>query len=392
MTAMGAMMWIAASPVIAMYAVFINEVLLGLFPLRGDAVPPGKNIRTIVMIPAHNEASGIAGTLERLRSVLPSAADILVVADNCSDDTAETARASGFEVVERSDPARRGKGFALDYGRAHLANSPPDCVMILDADCIPDAGTIERLAAAALRHGRPVQAVNLMRAGPDAGPIVQISNFAFMIKNLVRQRGLVRAGGPAMLTGTGMAFPWPIFERLSLASSNIVEDLAVTVELTRKGVRPLLVESGRVWSNAATTNDTLTQRTRWEHGFVGTAVKHALPSIAAGIGKGQLASLRLGLHLLVPPLALLFSVGLLLLVGLVMLAALGANAAPAVALTALMGASLFLLLIAWWREGRALLSFAALSRIPVYVLWKIPVYLKLLRGAETEWVRTKRPD
>ena len=69
--------------------------------------------------------------------------------------------------------------------------------MILDADCIPDAGTIERLAAAALRHGRPVPAVNLMRAGPDAGPIVQISNFAFMIKNLVRQRGLVRAGGPA---------------------------------------------------------------------------------------------------------------------------------------------------------------------------------------------------
>ena len=75
-----------------------------------------------------------------------------------------------------------------------------------------------------------------------------------------------------------------------------------------------------------------------------------------------------------------------------MLAGLGVNAAPAVALTALMGASLFLLLIAWWREGRALLSFAALSRIPVYVLWKIPVYLKLLRGAETEWVRTKRPD
>lgn len=392
MTAVGAIMWIAAFPVISMYAVFINEVLLGLFALGNTKglVRPGT--RTTVLIPAHNEANGIESTLARVRDVMPSGCGILVVADNCSDRTAEIARAAGCEAIERFDPDNRGKGFALDYGRAHLARNPPDCVMILDADCVPDAGTIESLAASAIHHLRPVQSVNLMRAGSDAGPIVQISNFAFMIKNLVRQRGLVRAGGPAMLTGTGMAFPWAIFHDLSLASSNIVEDLAVTVELTRNGVRPLLVESGRVWSNAATTHDTLTQRTRWEHGFIGTAAKHALPSLAAGIRKGQLASFRLGLHLLVPPLALLFSAGLLLLTLLFICSALGATAMPAITLGVLMVASLCLLLIAWWKDGRDLLSLGAISRIPLYVLWKIPVYLKLVKGAETEWVRTKRPD
>lgn len=392
MTALGAIMWIAAFPVILIYMVFINETLLGLFPLRDDPPPARPGTRISILIPAHNEASGIAATIDRIRNVAPPGSSILVVADNCTDATAETARARECEVIERFDQDRRGKGFALDHGRTHLASVPPDCVVILDADCIPDAGTIENLAAAALCHARPVQAVNLMRPGPDAGPIVQISNFAFMIKNLVRQRGLVRAGGPAMLTGTGMAFPWAVFERLSLASSNIVEDLAVTVELTRNGVSPLLVESGRVWSDAATTRDTLTQRTRWEHGFMGTAMKHALPSLMAGIANGQLASLRLGLHLLVPPLALLFSVGVVLLVALSALAALGATATPAIGLLALMGASLFILLVAWWRDGRTLLSFAAILRIPLYVLWKIPVYLKLAKGAEKEWVRTKRPD
>ncbi|MFO1239599.1 MAG: glycosyltransferase family 2 protein [Sphingomonadaceae bacterium] len=392
MTALGAIMWIAAFPVIAMYAVFINEVLLGLAALPKKVVSARPGAKTTLLIPAHNEATGIASTIARVRLVLPSGSRILVVADNCSDATAEIARTSGCDVIERFDMDKRGKGFALDFGRAHLASDPPDCVMILDADCIPDEGTIESLSGSALYHMRPVQAVNLMRAGPDAGPIVQISNFAFMIKNLVRQRGLVRAGGPAMLTGTGMAFPWAIFERLSLASSNIVEDLAVTVELTRNGVRPMLVESGRVWSDAATAQDTLTQRTRWEHGFIGTAVKHALPSLAVGIGKGQLGSFRLGLHLIVPPLALLFSVGLLLVVILAALALLGATATPAVVLLALMGVSLLLLLLAWWRDGRALLSFRAILRIPLYILWKIPVYLKLVKGAETNWVRTKRPD
>lgn len=392
MNALGAVMWIAAIPVIAIFAIFINEVVLGLLPLGSKSGHDRGLGRTVILIPAHNETTGIAQTLSRIHGVLPPGAAILVVADNCSDDTARQARTSGAEVIERFDTERRGKGYALDFGRSHLSNSPPDCVMILDADCVPDAGTIESLSTAALQYGRPVQSVNLMKAGPDAGPIVQISNFAFMIKNLVRQRGLVRSGGPAMLTGTGMAFPWPIFQGLPLASSNIVEDLAITVDLTRAAVRPMLVEPARVWSNAATAKDTLTQRTRWEHGFIGTAVKHALPTLAAGIGKGQLASVRLGLHLLVPPLALLFALGFSLLLLLGGLAAFGATATPALLLATMMGTSMMLLAIAWWREGRSLLSVAAISRIPLYVLWKIPVYLKLVRGAETEWVRTKRPD
>jgi len=324
MNALGVVMWIAAAPMIAIFAVFINEVAFGLFPLHRKAPANGEPFRIAILIPAHNEANGIGQTLARVRNVLPLQAKILVVADNCSDDTAERARTSGTEVIERSDPVRRGKGYALDFGRTHLSNSPPDCVMVLDADCIPEPGTIETLGAAALETARPVQSVNLMRAGSDASPIVQISNFAFLIKNLIRQRGLVRSGGPAMLTGTGMAFPWPVFEKLPLASSNIVEDLAITV--------------------------------------------------------------------LVPPLALLFALGFALAILLGGVAALGATAKPALTILAMMGASLILLAVAWWREGRALLSFGAIFRIPLYVLWKIPVYLKLVRGAETEWVRTKRPD
>lgn len=392
MNALGTAMWIAAIPMVVVFAIFINEVALGLFPLRSKNTSGIRPSKIAILIPAHNETAGIAQTLSRLRNTIPPDVRILVVADNCSDDTAEKARANGADVIERSDTVRRGKGYALDFGRSHLSSLPPNSVIVLDADCVPNAGTVEALAAAACQNGRPVQSVNLMRAGSDAGPIVQISNFAFMIKNLVRQRGLVRSGGPAMLTGTGMAFPWPVFERLPLASSNIVEDLAITVNLTREAVLPMLVESARVWSDAATAKDTLTQRTRWEHGFIGTAIKHALPTLATGIVRRQLASVRLGLHLLVPPLALLFALGFALSLLLSGLAALGTTAMPAMLLLAMMAISVILLALAWWREGRALLSAGAISRIPLYVLWKIPVYLKLIKRAETEWVRTKRPD
>lgn len=384
--------WLSSLPVLAILAIFVSEAAFGILPLSrarpGEAATP----RIAILIPAHNEAQGIAATLERLKTVLPAGAGILVVADNCSDDTAERARVQGVTVAERNDGARRGKGYALDFGRAALATSPPDAVIVLDADCVPEAGSVEALGEAAMRTGAPVQSVNLMRSPDRAGPMVEISNFAFMIKNLVRQRGLVRTGGPAMLTGTGMAFPWPLFCRLPLASANIVEDLAITITLTREGIRPRLVEEARVWSDAAAARDTLTQRTRWEHGFLATARRLALPTLWDGVMRCRPASVRLGLHLLVPPLALLMALGSALLALLAIFAALGGPAMPAIALLAMMMLAFALLALAWWREGRALLSPGAIARIPLYILWKLPVYLKLMKGAESEWVRTRRPD
>ena len=392
MSTLDTVTWIVVAPVSLIFAIFINEIALGLAPLSKQSVPHENPGVSTILIPAHNEAKGISDTLFQLEKILPFFSSILVVADNCTDDTAKKARAHRAEVIERNDLERRGKGFALDFGRAHLSETPPDCVIILDADCLPDLGTIEILMAEAINSGRPAQAINLMHAGSDAGPLIEISNFAFLIKNLVRQRGLVRSGGPAILTGTGMAFPWDVFKGLPLASSNIVEDLALTVNLALKKTKPMLVESARVWSEAATTDDTLTQRTRWEHGFISTTRKHAIPAITSGILNRQLASLRLGLHLLVPPLAMLIAIGVAVSTFALMLFVLGASPVPALIIIAMITLSLLLLTIAWWREGRAILSARAIIRIPYYVLWKIPIYLKLVKGAETEWIRTNRQD
>ena len=70
---------------------------------------------------------------------------------------------------------------------------------------------------------------------------MQISNFAFMIKNLVRQRGLERLAGRVHLTGSGMAFPWSTFAEANLGGANIVEDLALGIKLAEGGGGPMLV-------------------------------------------------------------------------------------------------------------------------------------------------------
>ena len=391
-----ALAWIVAAPLCALTAILLVELCAGLLPPSPRRNQPGALAtmphapQTAILMPAHNEANGIADIIEHVKPALNDKMRLVVIADNCSDDTAAVARQAGAFVIERNDQSKRGKGHALAFGRDWLKRDSPECVIILDADCIADPGALDALAYAAVALDRPVQGAYLLRAEPEAGPMIEISNFAFLIKNLVRQRGDSRLGAPAILGGTGMAFPWRRLESAPLATSDLVEDLALGVHFARSGAAPRFIESARIWSAPAPREDTLAQRTRWEHGFVSTAISKGWPLIGEGLRRGRGGLVWLGLHLLVPPLALLVA---LLGLGFAVCAALalsGAFWAPSVMLLVALGALALLLAANWAMSGRTVISAATLARIPFYIAWKIPVYLKLVRGPQSEWIRTRR--
>src|SRR5512135_2526179 len=183
------------------------QMILASLPAKPRAVPLGRRPSVAVLMPAHNEALVLE---ETVRSIIPQLAAgdrLLVVADNCSDDTAKIAAASGVEVIERFDLERRGKGYALDYGMRHLRSSAPEVVIVIDADCKVSKGVIERLARACVGEERPVQGRYLMQAPPEASLRVRMAEFAWLVKNHVRPLGFLRIGLPCQLMGTGMAFP-----------------------------------------------------------------------------------------------------------------------------------------------------------------------------------------
>jgi cellulose synthase/poly-beta-1,6-N-acetylglucosamine synthase-like glycosyltransferase len=368
---------------------FSTELLLGLRPLA--RLPAGSvDLDLAVIIPAHDEALLIGGTVESVRQQVAPSTRIVVVADNCSDGTAEIARRAGATVIERHDPSRRGKGFALAFARDFLASAPPEAVFILDADCRVSRGTVEAMAGHAAAVGEPVQSVNLLTAPADASPMVLVSNFAMVIKNLVRARGLYRLGGGITLFGTGMAFPWPTFAQAELATAEPVEDLRLALELARQGTKVHLWEDLSVISAAAGIEDSLDQRRRWEHGFLRNAARHGVPAIVGGLARGSRHRLALGAHLLVPPLALLFLVAGLALAPALALAIWGGNVAPAAVLGGALGLAVSLTGVAWYLLGRETLSLSALARAPLYILWKVPLYFGFFASRQTEWNRTRR--
>ena len=132
----------------ASVALFLVEVIAAVaLPQRRFALSPGNDVRhrVAVLVPAHDESSGLLPTLADIKAQMRIGDRLVVVADNCSDDTAAVAAAAGAEVVERNDPARRGKGYALARGLDYLWMDAPDIVIVIDADCRLGANAIERL-------------------------------------------------------------------------------------------------------------------------------------------------------------------------------------------------------------------------------------------------------
>ena len=346
-----------------------------------------------VLMPAHNESAIIANTLQALQPHLQPTDCVIVVADNCTDNTAQIARQFDVTVIERYSATERGKGYALDFGMAHLRQSPPQVVVILDADCILADGCLAQIVQQADQLNRPVQATYLLHSPEHPTPKDQISAFAFQVKNLVRPLGLHSWKQPCLLTGTGMAFPWELLSQVSLASSNIVEDMQLGVDLALAGYAPQLAPNAFVYGGLPKDDAAATsQRTRWEHGHVQTLMTQVPRLLKGAVRQFRLDLLALAVELSVPPLALLVLGWLATLFLTIVAAIFGASWLPA-GLAGLSGLLIFAGIgLAWLRFSREILPLQTLLRVPAYILWKIPLYLKLITQPQQTWVRTKRDE
>ncbi|MBD2088434.1 glycosyltransferase family 2 protein [Microcoleus sp. FACHB-1515] len=372
-------------------AVLFGECMAALWPLRHSPASSSSRPRIAVLIPAHNEAIEIRRTLEALQPQLTDADQLLVVADNCTDDTAAIARHCGATVIERQSIDQRGKGYALDFGLSALETNPPDVVVTVDADCWVHDGAIDQIARQAAVAQRPIQALYLMEQPARPSSKDAVSALAFLVKNLVRPAGLAQFGLPCALTGTGMAFPWKTIRGAALASGNIVEDMQLGLDLAIAHAAPQFCPTARVTGRLPQASQAAkTQRTRWEHGHIQTLVKQVPRLIAQAIAQKRFDLLAIALDLSVPPLSLLvmlWAAGF----GLAVIGVwFGASRWPAIALG--VGGLLILMAIvsAWAKHGRTTISGRTLLAVPFYVLWKIPLYFALLVRPQTQWVRTER--
>lgn len=346
----------------------------------------------VVLMPAHNEEDIIESTVKGTLALMDPGGRLLVIADNCTDDTAGRARAAGAEVSERHHEFEKGKGFALAHGISQLAGQPPDVVVVLDADCDTRPGAINALVKQAHLRQRPVQARYDMLA-PDGASLKQrMAAFAWDFKGRFRAEGFRRVGLPCQLMGSGMAFPWPLLQRVSLASGHLVEDLKLGMDFALVQSAPVLYPNAVVSSQFPTNEQgARSQRQRWEHGHLSMVFSAAPALFRQAITRGNGPLLAMVLDMCVPPLALLVMLAVLYGALVFALAAVG-WVEPWLMMMGMMSLGLIgtTVMLGWWRVGRRWIGMGELLTAPVYVLRKIPVYLGFLFKRQAQWIRTRR--
>jgi cellulose synthase/poly-beta-1,6-N-acetylglucosamine synthase-like glycosyltransferase len=392
---------IAANVVALPYFLFLSAVALAsmLNRRRMELPEGGPRSRFLVLIPAHDEETGIATTVASCRAAdyPDSLFSVLVIADNCTDRTAPVAAEAGARVVERFDEVKKSKGYAIEYLIGQLVASGEfdtlDAIIVIDADTTIDADVLRRFDAH-LRAGHDWTQCYYTVSNPDQSWRTRLMTYAFSLFNGVMLAGLTALGSNAGLRGNGMCFSTRGLRRRPWASYGLSEDMEFSWMLRLDGESIAFEPSCRVYGAMVSAGGAaaVSQRRRWEFGRSEVRRTYLMPLVrSARIGLGD--KLLSVLELSIPPMALLLS-ALVVLTALDLLTALYLPAAGSavswllLSCAAIMAVAVGLYAVSPfvamglpWRYANALV------RAPVYIAWKV---LVRLGGSPASWVRTPR--
>lgn len=377
-------------PVLAAASYLFVATLLSSRP----ALPPPSRAprRFRFIVPAHNESAGIRETVRSLLSVdYPQASfDVLVVADNCVDDTAEQARAAGAIVLERQDAERRGKGYALLLAFSSL---PPeiDAVVVIDADTLVSPNILAAFSARRELGAVAIQADYAVR-NPNAAWRTRLIAIAFGAFHIVRSRAREHLRLSCGLRGNGMCFSAALLREVPHEAFSIVEDVEYGLRLGEAGHRVQYADEAHVYGEmVSTASAAASQRRRWEEGRKELVRRNGWRLLRAGLRDKNRVLFDLALDLLIPPLSRIavFSALLVLLAS-----ALSFAAGRVVCSLVVFGWCLFAVvsyvLRGWSVSKTGFRGLLDLALAPVYVIWKAGLRLRKASRPTSSWVRTKR--
>lgn len=383
---------------IVAFPVTLATLYLGVLTLLSARLlcprPRERTLRFDILVPAHNETAVIERTVRSLAAVdwPREHFRIVVIADNCSDDTAALARAAGARVIERQDDVRRGKGYALEYGIAcSAADGFAQAVAVIDADTEVTPNLLSAYAAR-IEAGAEVMQVHYGVLNPNDSWRTRLITMAYGAFHAVRGRARERLRASCGLRGNGMCMTHALLREVPFNIHSMTEDLEYGIVLGLRGYRVVYIDEASADAELiASERGSRSQRQRWEGGRLAVVRAYVGRLLGQALRQPSWICLELAIDLLTLPLGYIVlqivALGMAGGVAALLLPAAGLWAWPALALGLL--AVLALHVLRGWQLSplgpRALLD---LARAPFFVLWKLYVLLRNRRNKH--WIKTER--
>lgn len=371
-----------------------NSLSSSTFPNPQSLIP---NPSFVLLVPAHDEELVLEAALGSLYELdYPrSLYTVIVIADNCSDRTAEIGRLCGAVVLERFDTTQIGKGYALEWA---LKQTLPeyDAVVVLDADTKVAPNLLQEFALGLQQNEQAMQArYEVLNA--DESWRTKLMACALALAHVVKPLGREKLRLSDGLKGNGMCFSRSLVEQVPWSGESITEDIEYTLRLCRAGHRVAFLPSTAVWAQMPTTGaQAASQRKRWEGGRYRLMTQTAPSLMREGFKRRNRILIDRALEIIIPPFAEMFALPVLFLL-------VCAGAAWGLHWQSARFLSFFWLLIllgqciylvgGMWTAKVPLSMALVLLRAPFYIVWKFGLYavMAVTRSAGG-WKRTERRE
>lgn len=401
-TALGLALLLAAWAVFAVAAAatgyllvlaVVGLVLRALPRIERAAAEP--SCRFTVLIPAHNEEKSIRDTVQSCsgldypRHLLK----IVVVADNCQDETARVAREGGAVCWERTDDQRRGKGHALAWGIERVLAEGCDAVVVLDADCVIDRDALSVFDRYLTGGARVIQAA-CVALNPDESAISYAIAIGNALENDLFLYPKSRLGLAVFLGGTGMVLDCRLLEARPWRAHSIAEDVEYGLGLLQDGVCVHFVREAGIRTIVPSRPEQLrVQRDRWAAGNLSFGKTHAIRLVADGLRHRDRAMIDAGWTLFVQsrPLVLAVLVAATALAVASRWAAGPESTLVLVAVAVLWALQALIVLAGILLLGLSLRRCFLLLGLPAVIAGLVGISLRgMLKSPAGSWVRTPR--
>ncbi|MDD2884477.1 MAG: glycosyltransferase family 2 protein [Dechloromonas sp.] len=374
---MGVLLALAGLPVLYLLATVIAPLVQRSRP--PSTTPPR---RIAILVPAHDEALLIADTVGNLQQqrYTAEAMQVVVIADNCTDETAAIAAASGARVIERQ--GNPGKGQGLFDALNLLLQEDWDAFLIVDADSHLHPEALAEINQALAAGSRAIQ----MRYGvlnPEQSLRTRAMELSTASYNALRPLGKSVLNISAGINGNGFCITRETAVQVPYLAHSIVEDIEYHMHLLAAGIKVDFLD--HVWVKAQMPiggRGATVQRVRWERGRILTIRQYA-PQLLRALFAGQRRAIDGLIDVLMPPVSLIF-------LALLLPALFGGAVQQMLGVAGLlvMGAHY---LIAAVRYGNFRWFVILIGYVPWYVVWKTWVVLSsMLTERQLPWMRTDR--
>lgn len=356
--------------------------LASLLPTRRVKTNEARHLRIAVVIPAHNETLMIFDTVKGVfeQDYPKEAFTLMVVADNCIDDTADKARAAGARVLERS--SNPGKGQALLETFGVLLEEDWDALLVVDADTRLHPNLLRTLSRELADGAGAIQAYYGV-LNPSESRRTMAMELALASFNGLRPRGKTNLGMSAGLFGNGFCLSRDTLEKVPYQAGSVVEDLEYHLQLLEANIKVRFVDDVQVTAQMpASRADATSQRVRWEQGRM-KIMTDLMPSMLGRFIRFKPGALESLIDVCIPPVS---SIALCLVAAF----ALGSPTLQLIAFSALVMV-VFHYTLGALRFGSLKRMFLVMGYVPYYFIWKTwTVFSSMLARANSGWVRTKR--